>query len=159
MKKILSVLLAVLMLAATFTCACVVFADDGDEYTCTCENCLKNADCKCCIYCNYSQKILSCVQKHGGANGEAIYCCEGCSGFLGCRCGEDPELCNCDACKAANQTGEDPYSGQTQLIDSDTQKTIIKIFRSVLDKVAEVFDKLFDAVNEFLRLDDFFGRN
>ncbi|MCQ2462564.1 MAG: hypothetical protein MJ177_04065 [Clostridia bacterium] len=157
MKKIISILLAVLMLAATITCACVAFADEGD-YTCHCESCLKNADCKCCVYCPYTSKVIACVQKHGGENGEAVFCCEACTGFLGCRCGEGVSLCDCDACKLSNQTGEYPYSGQTQLIDSETQKDLIKIFRSVLEKLSEIFDKLFDAINEFLRIDEFFGR-
>ena len=158
MKRIMSILLVALMLMSCLVCTLGVFAEEAN-YTCTCADCKKTPDCRCCIYCNYTAKRMSCVATHGGANGEAVYCCSRCTGFLGCTCGDNVELCDCEACKLENQNGQDPYSGNTQIVDSDTQKTIIEIFQNVLSKISGVFDKLFDAIFEFLRIGDFNQNN
>ncbi len=155
MKKIISVFLAITML---FSFAAVAFAaDETATYECTCTNCRKDVDCTCCIYCEYTGKRMSCVTFDEDNGGVAVFCCERCTGFLGCTCGdeEDPEaLCVCTHCRAEAQDGKDPAGSQNQIFDSDTQKSIIDMFQNILGKISAVFDMIFDAIFEFLRIDE-----
>lgn len=150
MKKVLSVLLTVLVIALSFT-----FVAGAVE--CTCKDHTNSADgCHCCVYCPNldTYYLTSCVKNADGSlktndNGEAEFCCTACNGIRPCHCG-------CDCCP---ENGEDSAEGPDQLLTDDQQQQVIDGFQSVLGRIREFFDKLFDAIFEFLRFDEIMGNN
>ncbi len=147
MKKALSILLAVIMILSTFAATCAVFAEDGMK-ECTCTNCTRVPNgCHCCVYCPYIDKtvLLSCAKDEAG-NFKGSFCCGDCSGIWPCEC-----HCGCEACL---DRSEEPDPDPEPIIPEAQRKTIIEAFQNALKKVAEVFDKFFNAIFEFLRIDE-----
>ena len=159
MRKIISVILAALMLfsvmavsaSAAAECTCGIPAEDHDNF------------CLCCIYCPGlpQGRITSCAEKQ--ADGTYKKCCGSCEGYLGAdgKCG-----CSCDCC-AVNEDGTTGGSNGLGSIagdledvwDEDAQNNFVDGFQAVLKKISDVFDRIFDAIFEFLRLDEVLGRN
>lgn len=152
MRKIISVILATLMLfsvmavsASAEGCSCGIPEDEHDNF------------CLCCFYCPGlpDGRKLSCARDGG-------FCCYDCQGFLGAdgTCG-----CNCDCC-VLNEDGttggnnNDPIGGELEDIwGEEEQENFVDGFQGVLKKISDVFDKIFDAIFKFLRLDEVLGRN
>ena len=146
MKKTLAVILSVLMILSSFSLGIGVFAEDRQK-VCTCEDCTKIENgCHCCVYCPYLDKtyLTSCVQDEKG-NFVESFCCGECTGIWPCHCGHP---C-CDP-------NEDPGKGDGPIFTPSEQEDIVRIFQNIIGKIAAVFDKLFDALFEFLRLGELF---
>lgn len=149
MKKALSILMSVLIIALSFTfmasavCECKEHKDAPVN------------SCACCIECdNIDTHILaSCVKtvKEGDkyfVDKTQPFCCASCTGLTTCTC-----PCNC--CVGDKDGNKAP----DQIFNDDQQEDIIETFQSVLGRIREFFDKLFDAIFEFLRFDDIMGNN
>lgn len=147
MKKALSVFLAVLMILSSLAVGFGVFAADSAK----CDKCGKDCTkvpgtCHCCAACDYIDEtyLTSCVKDADGHfNGN--FCCSKCTGIWPCSCG-------CSCCD--NFVDKDDDNGP--ILTPEQQETFINGFRAVLKKVSDVFDKIFDAIFEFLRIGELF---
>ncbi len=152
MKKALSLFLAVLLILSTFAVSFGVFAEDKvDMGACTCKDCTQVMNgCHCCAYCPYLDKtyLLSCAKDKDG-NFSGSFCCGQCDGIWPCDC-------TCDCCKDKDSKPGD--SDSKPILTPDQQKDFIKGFQTVLKKVADVFDMIFDAIFKFLRIDDWINK-
>ena len=147
MKKALSLFLAVLMILSACAVSFGAFAEDKvDMGACTCKDCTRIMNgCHCCAACPYLDEtyLLSCAKdKNGHFSGS--FCCAQCDGIWPCDC-------NCSCCQ--NKDAETDDQGRP-ILTPQQQKDFIKGFQSVLKKVADVFDMIFDAIFKFLRIDD-----
>ena len=166
MRKIISLVLAVLMLFSVMA----VSASAANE--CRCDDHVESSTCHCCIYCpeNPSMGYVTPCHKayvdgkyvlRDGVNAPEYYCCEDCRGFINNKgqCG-----CTCSCCKL-NSDGtigdsKTPIGGYWEDIwDEEAQEDFVTGFQAVLKKISDAFDKIFDAIFEFLRLDEILGRN
>ena len=149
MKKLLSVILAVLIVVTCSFAAFVVFAEDAApvDTTCHCANHNPDAPCHCCVYCPNLDKgyLTSCVQYN--ENGEASFCCSKCTGIWPCTCG-------CDCCND-NYAEIDDGTG-LPILTPDQQDAFIGGFQGAMAKVAAVFDRIFNAIMDFLRIEEVF---
>ena len=148
MKKALSLLLAVVLILSTFAVSFAVFAEDVGMKECTCSNCTRVPNgCHCCAYCPYIDKtfLLSCAKDEDG-NFKGSFCCGECSGIWPCDC-----HCGCEACENKSQ---EPDPDPEPIIPEAQRKTFIEAFQSAIKRVAAVFDKIFNAIFEFLRIDE-----
>lgn len=148
MKKALSLFLAVVMILSAFAVSFAVVAEDIAMDSCTCKNCTRQMNsCRCCAYCPYLDKtvLLSCAKDESG-NFKGSFCCGDCSGIWPCDC-----HCGCEACENKDP---DADSDPQPIIPEAQRKTIVEAFQNAIKKVAAVFDKIFDAIFEFLRIDD-----
>ena len=140
MKKIISILLAVLMIfssMAVMASASVLDCNCGDAHKDT-------ADCCCCVYCpttsdNYR---TSC----GGT------CCAECTGLKPCSC------CSCCAVITDENLGDNESILDNYITDKD-KESFVEGFQSILKVISDFFDNLFDTIFEFLRLDEVLGRD
>ena len=164
MKKIISVLLAVLMMFTT-----MAFVASATEYiepetgteikgVCECTTHTGNKDCKCCVYClstdnNYR---VNCAKPHTDADGVVYYevCCSKCTGIHPCDCGNS---CGCGYCKSYDEDVNDK-NGSNDYITEQDKEAFVDGFQGILKKISDFFDMIFDAVFEFLRLDEVLGR-
>ncbi len=157
MKKTLSILMSVLILALSFT-----MVSSAAAYKCECVDHVAK-DCKCCIYCpNLDNHYLtSCAVNSDGtlkyANPEAPeeeryveLCCKKCTGIIPCDCG-------CSCCTLSEEDIEN--MNPDQIFDENQQEQIITGFQKVLGRLRTFFDDFFEMVFEFLRLDEILGRN
>lgn len=156
MKKALSVVLALVMV---FSCFGVIFAsaEDVDMGLCKCKKCTKAEGCHCCIYCPYLDKgyITSCVKFD--EEGNPSFCCADCTGIFPCNCGVDSQgnkKVDHDCCYD-NYENIDDGTG-LPILTPDQQNTFIQGFQNVLKKVSDIFDSIFNAIFEFLRIKDVF---
>lgn len=148
MKKALSVFLATLMILSCFTIGFGVIAADEADPQCTCADCTKvPSGCHCCAYCTYldTTYLCSCAKDETGKF-KGSFCCGDCNGIWP-DCG-----CECSCCQ--KDINADPSDSNEPLIPEKQRETIVKVFQNVIQKIAAVFDMLFDAVFEFLRIDD-----
>ena len=143
MKKTLSVLLAVLLLFATFAVGFAVFADDADLTVCR-GNCGKPhsatpGTCTCCLNCQNldMSKVVACAKDENGVKNQ--FCCANCTGFYDCTCGQ---TCGCKFCSGK---GDAPETNLEPVISEQTQTRIKDIFQSVIQKISEVFDRIFEV--------------
>ncbi len=152
MKKVLSIILSLVMIAAVF--ALPVSAEDSvilPYAECKCEDHIDGdaKDCACCIYCdNLDVKyITSCVKEI--EDGVYSVCCIDCDGIFPCDC-------TCDCCdKNAEGTPEVP--GNTPVLTPDQQEEFIGSFQEIMQKIVEFFDEFFNYIFEFLKLADIMG--
>ena len=152
MKKSFAVFMAVIMLLSCFTLGFAVMADDNETPVCTCANCTHADGCHCCVYCPYLDEtyLTSCVRDENG-HFRKSFCCVNCTGIWPCDCG-------CECCESGKY--QDPHAGDVEPIFSpETQEQIVSGFQGVMRKIKAVFDMIFDAIFDFLRIDDFFANN
>ncbi len=151
MKKALSLFLAVLMLFSVCAASTSVLAEEIEMPYCTCKDCTRVMNgCHCCVQCPYLDEtyLLSCAKDENG-HYKGSTCCGECSGVWPCSC-------SCSCCENKDQNPGD--SSSEPLIPEKQRETIIKAFQNAIHKVAEVFDKIFDTIFKFLRINDFFGK-
>ena len=141
MKKTLSVLLAVLMLFATFAIGFAVFADDAAVCPAGCgkPHSTTPSSCTCCLNCPNldMSKVAACAKDENGVKNS--FCCANCTGFYDCTCGQ---TCNCKFCSGK---GDAPESELKPVISEQTQVHIKDLFQNIIHKISEVFDRLFEA--------------
>lgn len=149
MKKALSILMSVLIIALSFTFM-VSAACDCKEHKDSPVN-----SCTCCIDCdNIDTHILASCVKTKEENGKFVIdkdqpsCCTYCTGLTTCTC-----PCNCCVGDKAGNTNSDP------ILDENQQQSVIDTFQKVLGRVREFFDNFFDMIFEFLRFDEIMGNN
>ena len=154
MKKIVSVLLAVLMIFSVMA----VSASAAEGAICNCGN--HNYDnpnnCYCCINCPSvvnNNHLFSCAKLSGNTYAT---CCTECPGYFGATYNACTCNCGCDTC------GENASSsGDGNIIDSvvteKDKQNFVDGFQAVLKKISDVFDRFFDAIFEFLRIDQILG--
>lgn len=172
MKKALSVLLTVLVIALSFT---FIVGAEAEVYpVCECRDHTNSADgCHCCVYCDNldTYYLTPCVKKADGSlddyyveeeyvneeTGEVTiknrrvveFCCTDCDGIA-------PSSCTCGNCDPET---DESVKGPDQILDENQQQQVIDGFQSVLGRIREFFDKLFNAIFEFLRFDEIMGNN
>lgn len=177
MKKIISVLLSVVLAFScmALTASALEFADEpvnaGDvdnanmpvlQYKVlgTCDHHLGDeaftGACKCCVLCpNIDVSNLSNCARGTKADGsvgfDGYLCCTECTGMWGCNCG-------C-ACCTLDHDIEDNENTLGDIWGEEEQENFIDAFQSVLKRISDAFDKFFDAIFAFLRLDEVLGRN
>lgn len=144
MRKIISVILVALML---FSVAAVsVSAAD-----CDCANHDGTETCRCCYFCPTmdSTYVMSCAKDGNGVR-TGIVCCKDCKGYY-----VEGGSCGCD-CSCCGGTKTPPTNGfdLSGLITEEDKENFVDGFQAVLAKIAAVFNKIFDAIFEFLRIDD-----
>ncbi len=162
MKKVISIMLAVLMLFSV-TVVVASATDYIDPETgverngvCTCDDHFDDDSeyCNCCLLCsNLNPGYKTSCVKWNEEQGYYEVCCRECTGVWPCDCG-------CDCCKEHDQNYED--NNDSTLDDywgEEEQKDFVSGFQAILKQISDVFDKIFDAIFEFLRLDEVLGRN
>lgn len=151
MKKALSLFLAVLMLFSVCASSMSVFAEDEVAMgECACADCTRIMNgCHCCAACPYidASYLLACAKDNEG-HYKGSTCCGECSGIWPCGC----------SCSCCQDKSEDPNPDSDPLIPANVRTTIIEAFQNAIQKVSAVFDKIFDAIFEFLRIDGILGK-
>lgn len=162
MKKVLSVFLALIMV---FSCIGIISVSAADATKkCTCLDCKKEDGCHCCIYCEYldANYVLKCVNVD--EDGNYVFCCDECTGIFPCKCGskfheyideETQEKVTHPLCCMNNYEEIDMGEG-TPIFTPDQQDQIVTGFRNVLKTISDIFNRLFDAVYEWLRIGELF---
>lgn len=148
MKKIISVLLAALMI---MSCLSVVSFAEGK---CTCGEGVHvdSQYCKCCAYCpnlNPDYLLACCDPKTDK------FCCADCSGIYDAEkgCG-----CACPCCARGDQTGNENDSTLGDLVTEQDKENFVDGFQAIIKKLSDFFDNLFDTIFEFLKLDQVIGK-
>lgn len=144
MKKLISVFLAALMLMSCFGVASI--AADG-ECNCPVGVHVAGEPCTCCVYCPNpdTEKWNTCYRENG------VFCCADCDGIYPCNC-------NCPCCARGDQNIEDDDSLLDEIITDQDRENFVDAFQAFLKKISDFFDRVFDAIFEFLRLDEVLGR-
>lgn len=150
MKKVISIILSLIMIAAVF--AVPVSAEDTAVIPvaeCVCEDHIADGDCVCCLYCeNLNLKyVTSCAEKL--EDGTYSVCCTKCDGVFPCDC-----VCAC-CDKDAEDTPDN--NGNTPILTPDQQEEVIDSFQSVMQKIVEFFNEFFNYIFEFLKFTDIMG--
>ena len=151
MKKVLSILMSILIIALSLTF--VAGAATGKCEACGSKE-HKAENCYCCIDCENLDihHITSCIKDAERLeNGEYdlnARCCTSCTGIIPCSCG----------CSCCSLSESDKDTGK-EIFTEEQQEGIIDAFQSVLGRVREFFDKLFNTIFEFLRFDEIMGNN
>ena len=150
MKKFISVLLALIMVMSCFgvMASAAVNLTTG---TCICANHVES-NCTCCVYCptlSESAKADCLVREQNADGSYTITVCNAeCTGLA---------YCTCSGCEYdEDYSGSDAGAGA--LIPEDVQDDIVTWFQLILSKVSTAFDEFFEAIFEFLRLEDVLGR-
>ena len=160
MRKIISVLLAILMIFSVMTVA----ASAENATRCSCDNHDESLGktCYCCVNCPFLDHgdRFKCVEKVGD---KYETCCERCDGFYGsyysqCTCGDSPD-CGCKHCLSSNKDADDDSSYLDKVVSDQDKENFVDGFQAVLKKISDVFDRFFDAIFSFLKLDQILGRN
>lgn len=152
MKKALSLLLAVLMLvsAVTFVASAAKYREPVG--VCNCLDHIETKYCNCCLDCknldtSYMNGVNCCKKSDDGKYWEK--CCSICNGLKDCECTD----CSCCAKKSDEQMNE----GSTSILPPSVQSSLVEGFQNAMNKIRKVFDDFFDAIFEFLKIEDFFG--
>lgn len=156
MKKIISVLLVLTMLMS-FGVVALAAAVNNTTGTCRCIDHVDGA-CTCCVFCPTLSLSAQteCLQRTEIIDGDTVsyavvVCCDECTGIVGCQC---------SGCVEEKEEGLGSLIGSDgALIPEETQETIVEIFQRILGQISAKFDEFFDAIFEFLRLDEVLGRN
>lgn len=146
MKKVISVFLAALMLMA-----CVSVSGMAADGVCNCPEGVHVSEgvCDCCVYCpNPDKSAWNACYRDNGA-----FCCADCDGIYPCGCD-----CGCKACAAGDQYVEDGDNNMDDYITDQDKENFVDGFQAVLKKISDFFDKIFDAIFEFLRIDEVIGK-
>ena len=161
MKKALSVILALIL---AMSCFSVAFAADeaqapaGTYEVCECDDCKKADGCTCCIYCPYLNEdyILKQCAKVEVVDGKryVVFCCANCTGIFPCDCGTRSE-CGCKTCDGSS-IEKDDGTGEP-ILTPEQQEEFVTGFQKIMKVLADAFNKFFDAIFEFLRLEEFLG--
>lgn len=153
MKKIISVLLAVLMIFSVM--AVSASAEDGAMCRCGNHSDEKGVACYCCINCPTleANHRFSCAKLSGDTYST---CCTKCPGYFGatynvCTCN-----CGCDAC-GENASSSTDGSVIDKVVTEKDKQNFVDGFQAVLKKISDVFDRFFNAIFEFLRIDQILG--
>lgn len=177
MKKSISVLLALVMLFGCFAMTASAAVTGGEwvpvgydvdgayiyQYklygTCTCENAdhFNGEKCHCCVFCpNLDDSYLTKCAIENNENGETGFdgtvCCEECTGIWPCNC-------KCSCCGEKDQDLDDNNNNIDDIWDEQDQENFVNGFQAILKKISDAFDRFFDAIFAFLRLDEVLGRN
>ncbi len=151
MKKIISVLLAALMLVACFSVAAFAVPVEG---VCNCsENGTHNpaGACHCCLFCeNLDATYVTACAKGSLNSGVKEVCCYECTGILGCTCG-------CECCKISDEDISDDDNTFDDLWTEQDKESFVDGFQAILKKISDFFDMLFDTIFEFLGIEDVLG--
>lgn len=157
MKKVISVLLAVLMVFSAASFAFAVETEEvGPQGVCTCENHISEPDgaCHCCVLCpNLDKSYLTSCAKDKSPDGtyDGSLCCSYCTGIFPCNCG-------CPCCNAVDEDDNNAIVGPwDEIWDEDAQQSFIDGFQNIIQRISAIFDELFDRLFEFLRLDELLG--
>lgn len=150
MKKALSIILSLIMIAAVF--ALPASAEDAvviPAAECNCEDHVASGACHCCIYCeNLDLKYrTSCVKEL--EDGTYSVCCAACDGIFPCEC-----FCPC--CDKSAE-GNPEASGNTPVLTPEQQEEVITSFQGIMQKIVEIFNEFFNYLFEFLKLSDIMG--
>ena len=145
MRKIISVLLVALMLFS------VVAVSASAADACGCKDHREDIECRCCIYCPTLPKeyIKSCA-KDGNGNPTGEFCCQYCAGYYkkGTDCG-----CTCSCCGESGSTGGNGIIDPDLVWGEQQQKNFVTVFQSILGKISAAFDNFWNAIKEFLKID------
>ncbi len=149
MKKIISVLLAALMLVSCFAVSSFAAVEKTGE--CTCED-HNDVACHCCLYCPKlsTSYVTSCAKDSLGSDVKYV-CCHDCTGIVGCPCG-------CPCCDVDNEDIDSDDSTLDELVPDETKESFVDGFQSILKVISDFFDDLWEAIRTFLRLDDVIGK-
>ena len=154
MKKTLSILLTVLMIALSFTF--LVSAEDAPVCNCYDHQASPAYSCKCCFYCDNLNvnAVTPCMKDGNGVKKDADgFVVETCCGF----CDGWREGCHCDCeCCPKGTTSNDQNN---ELLDDNQKEQVVNGFQKVLARFREFFDNLFNTIFEFLRFDEIMGNN
>lgn len=157
MKKIISVLLAVVMLFTMGTMAFAVVIEEPEitgECRCDEHDTSVIGGCHCCVLCpNIDKSYLTACAKDKSTDGsyDGSLCCAYCTGIFPCSCG-------CDCCDPNNQQKPGGVLGDGyEIWDEDAQDDFVSGFQKILKRISDVFDRFFDSIFEFLRLEDLLG--
>ena len=179
MKKSLSILLALIMLLGCFSMVASAANREGEwvkvgydivtgdimqfEFTnteCTCpvnDHTARN----CCVFCpNLDIGLLTSCATDSYKEGadkvgfDGTVCCEECTGIWPCYCG-------CECCKKdlEDQDVTDNDNTLGEIITDEDKDNFVKGFQSILKVISDAFDKFFDAIFAFLRIDGVLGGN
>lgn len=150
MKKFISVFLATLMILSCFGVSSFAAVEKSGQ--CNCEDHNPAASCHCCLFCENLDAgfVTSCAQASIGSEVK-IVCCYECTGIYPCSCG-------CECCKTGNEDINDDDSIMDDLITEQDKENFVDGFQAILKQISDFFDDLFDAIFEFLRLDEVLGR-
>ena len=145
MKKVISVLLAALMLMSCFGVAS--FAAEGE---CKCGPGVHTPGiaCTCCLNCPNidTEKLNSCYNIETGEK-----CCGACTAFYGCRCG-------CPCCDLGDEYIEDSNGTLDKVVTEQDKENFVDGFQAILKKISDFFETIFDAIFEFLKIDQVLGK-
>ena len=145
MKKVISILLAALMLFSLT--GVVAAAETGCQHTHKTE-----APCTCCVYCpNLDLGYLTSCGKNDSKDGkfDGSLCCSKCTGIFPCNCG-------CSCC-AENENITDNDSTLDDIWGDQQQDDFVASFQAILKKISDWFDEIFDAIFAFLRIGEVVG--
>lgn len=171
MKRLTALLLATLMLFASL--GVMASAADIEEVSvtgeCDCRDCKyygysdamlegRPNDCHCCVLCSKLDKTyLTACAKNSSTDGsfDGSVCCGSCTGIWDAQgCG-----CSCDCCVVENEDIKDNDSILDDVWDEDDRDAFVDGFQAIIKRIADWFDMVFNAIFEFLRLDEVLGRN
>lgn len=155
MRKIISVVLVALMLFSVmaFSASAVVGCNCGSDH-------VDSYDCLCCVYCpNLSEaRIVSCAKKNEA--GEYTFCCVDCQGFIGangkCGCKKACECCVLNEDGVVGGGSNTGVFGDTieDVWGEKQQNNFVESFQAILKKISDAFDRFFNAIFEFLKIDN-----
>ena len=173
MKKSLSVLLALVMLFGCFSMVASAKYYEGEmvpvkgaigggyEYQyrvtskCTCEKVahFNGEKCYCCVNCPNLDisRLTSCALNNDKTAFSGYVCCEDCTGIWGCNC-------KCECCNEKDQNLEDNKNNLGDFITEQDKDQLVSGFQAILKKISDAFDKFFDAIFAFLRIDEVLGK-
>ncbi|MBQ7005696.1 MAG: hypothetical protein IJN68_04625 [Clostridia bacterium] len=149
MKKIISVLLAAIMLVSCFSVVSFAVTLEGN---CKCDGTHNPAGlCHCCIYCpNIDPTYVTACAKASLNSDVKEVCCYECTGILGCDCG-------CSCCDLGDEDLSDDDNKFDDYVSEQDKQSFVDGFQAILKKVSDFFDNLFDMIFEFLGLEDVLG--
>ncbi len=157
MKKTLSILMSILIIALSFV---FVVGAEGAEVDTRCK-CLDHKpnpanSCTCCRYCNNVDEswLTTCAKKYD-AQGNRIKeasCCTECKGIIPCGC-------DCPCCPSDSDADSPNAGNGGAILTPGQQEEVVDGFQGVLGRIRAFFDKLFNAIFEFLRFDEIMGNN
>lgn len=150
MKKIISVFLATLMLLSCLGVSSLAAVEVTGQ--CDCESHNPAGPCHCCLYCDKLDAgyVTSCAKSSIGSDIKTV-CCYECTGIYPCSCG-------CPCCATGDEDITDDDNIMDDLITEQDKENFVDGFQAILKQISDFFDMIFDAIFEFLRLDEVLGR-